>query len=111
MTGPDTDGSVALTYLVDGEECLTAIGLALVCSVPVCDAERFMADHGRHAELPAAWRRRGRRRVSEAAAHTGDQSASSVVRYWADQLGIPTAIMVVASASPLLDSGSGGDRD
>ncbi len=109
MTGPDT--GVALTHLVDGEECLTATGLALVCSVPVRDAERFMADHGRHAELPAAWRRRGRRRLSEAAAHTGDQSASSVVQYWARQCRIPTATVVVASASPLLDSGSEDDCD
>ncbi|OBA66048.1 hypothetical protein A5633_03010 [Mycolicibacterium elephantis] len=66
----------------DGDVLLPAEAMALLLGVPALLIEQHRVDNG-VMSLPDEWIRQGRRRASEAKAHTGSDAMLDSLKYWA----------------------------
>lgn len=56
--------------------------------------EQITAQLQDHLSIPAAWIQAGRRRASEAAAHTGSRELVDFLRYWGAREGVTIMVEV-----------------
>lgn len=71
-------------HTIEGEYMLDAQAMALLFGVGI-EAVQALPMTAGALHLPREWERRGRRRVSEAQAHTGSDFILDILQFWAQR--------------------------